>query len=180
MTTNSTEISVDRYTGRVKWFNKKSGFGFITILDGEKAEKDVFAHYTSIRVNGDKYKFLVEGEYVQFNLVETKNENHEFQAGDITGISGGKLMCDTINEARAARYSRSDTSSPDSDVNEPVQAPRSVRPPAQSRYRARGEGPRENDDGWTYAAKTKRVPSSSGKKDAAASRRTNGNGNSTR
>ena len=39
-------MSTDRLTGIVKWFNNKSGYGFISTLDDEK--KDVFVHYTSI------------------------------------------------------------------------------------------------------------------------------------
>ena len=33
-------------TGKVKWFNAEKGYGFITTDEG----KDVFVHYSSIRV----------------------------------------------------------------------------------------------------------------------------------
>ena len=36
-----------RLQGRVKWFNNKSGYGFISTL-GEDS-KDIFAHYSGIR-----------------------------------------------------------------------------------------------------------------------------------
>ncbi len=30
----------ERFTGRVKWFNNKAGYGFITVTDGSKAGSD--------------------------------------------------------------------------------------------------------------------------------------------
>ena len=81
----SSDKEVQRLTGMVKWFNNKSGFGFITVCsDGEFAGKDIFAHYSSIRVTNSQYKYLVQGEYVDFNLVKSENEKHEFHAIDIS------------------------------------------------------------------------------------------------
>lgn len=51
--------------GRVKWFNTKKGYGFITREDNDE---DIFVHYTSI--SGDGYRALEKGEDVQFELVE--------------------------------------------------------------------------------------------------------------
>lgn len=82
-------------TGRVKWFNNKSGFGFITVCDGIHKGKDIFAHFSAIRGESSQYKYLVQGEYVEFSLVKSENEQHEYNAADITGIMGGILMCDT-------------------------------------------------------------------------------------
>lgn len=52
-------------TGKVKWFNNEKGFGFIEHKEGE----DIFVHYTSIMTEG--FKTLVEGQYVEFDLVQT-------------------------------------------------------------------------------------------------------------
>ena len=52
-------------TGTVKWFNDSKGFGFITPDDGGK---DVFAHHSSIQMNG--YKSLKEGQKVSFDVVQ--------------------------------------------------------------------------------------------------------------
>ena len=82
-------------TGRVKWFNNKSGFGFITVCDGPHKGKDIFAHFSAIRGESSQYKYLVQGEYLEFNLVKSESEQHEYNAADITGIMGGILMCDT-------------------------------------------------------------------------------------
>ena len=50
---NSSTPSFDgtRYTGRVKWFNNRAGFGFVTVLDGPQKGEDVFAHHSGIEVN---------------------------------------------------------------------------------------------------------------------------------
>ena len=91
---------VQRLTGMVKWFNNKSGFGFITVYsDGDFKGKDIFAHYSSIRVTNSQYKYLVQGEYVDFNLSRSENEKHEYHAMDITGVMNGPILCETRRQA---------------------------------------------------------------------------------
>lgn len=51
--------------GKVKWFNNEKGFGFIEYKEGS----DIFVHYSAILTEG--FKTLVEGQYVEFDLVET-------------------------------------------------------------------------------------------------------------
>lgn len=51
--------------GKVKWFNNSKGYGFI---ENEKGD-DIFIHYSAILSTG--YKTLVEGQFVEFELVET-------------------------------------------------------------------------------------------------------------
>jgi CspA family cold shock protein len=48
--------------GRVKWFNEKKGFGFISKDDGN----DVFVHFSAIRRDG--FKSLDEGDEVEFEV----------------------------------------------------------------------------------------------------------------
>jgi len=92
----SATQETQRLTGMVKWFNNKSGFGFITVRsEGEFAGKDIFAHYSAIRVTNAQYKYLVQGEYVDFNLSRSDNENHEYNAMDITGVLDGPILCET-------------------------------------------------------------------------------------
>jgi CspA family cold shock protein len=50
--------------GKVKWFNTRKGYGFISTEDGT----DIFVHYSSI--SGDGYRALSEGDSVSFDIVE--------------------------------------------------------------------------------------------------------------
>ena len=52
-------------TGIIKWFNDSKGYGFI---QADNTDKDIFVHYSAIQ--GDGFKSLVEGQRVQFELVE--------------------------------------------------------------------------------------------------------------
>ena len=95
------------HTGKVKWFNNKSGYGFITFIDkSEHDGKDVFAHHSSLKIKNELYKFLVEGEYVHFEIEPIENKNHEFQAINITGINGHELMCEVRNRSKTFKVSR--------------------------------------------------------------------------
>lgn len=51
-------------TGTVKWYNDAKGYGFLTC----DSLPEVFVHYTAIQ--GDGFKTLVEGQPVQFELIE--------------------------------------------------------------------------------------------------------------
>lgn len=96
MSYEEEKSNLSRLCGMVKWFNNKSGFGFITVrTEGEFAQKDIFVHYSSIRVSSPQYKYLVQGEYVEFTLNRVTDSKHEYQAIDITGIMGGNIMCET-------------------------------------------------------------------------------------
>ena len=96
-----SDIQQQRYIGMVKWFNNKTGYGFITAVgDADPyTGKDIFVHYKSIRSDGtnddSNYKYLVQGEYVQFHVARPENEKHEFHAVDITGLYDGPTMCET-------------------------------------------------------------------------------------
>lgn len=151
--TSPLVTSSDRLVGRVKWFNNKAGYGFITVSDGDRAGSDVFVHHSGVMVGNEQYKYLVQGEYVSFKLDHTPGGKHEYQAGEVSGINGGKLMCETRREFRQTRvsYGKSDEegeSEPQTQVEE-VRPPRSSRPPrVEGAPRARGSGPREGSE-WT-------------------------------
>lgn len=51
-------------TGRVRWFNKAKGFGFI-VEDG-RPEVDIFLHHSAIQVAG--FRELEEGQRVLFTV----------------------------------------------------------------------------------------------------------------
>jgi CspA family cold shock protein len=153
VSTPAVSSSSERFTGRVKWFNNKAGYGFITVTDGSKSGTDVFVHHSSIKVDSEQYKYLVQGEYVDFSLSDTKTQNHEFQAGEVCGIKGGKLMCET---RRDSRVSRSQYRATQPEASEPVKMPRAVSAPKEqkSQRTPRGQGPQEGGE-WTYVAKAR-------------------------
>jgi len=107
---NDDKAPVSRLTGRVKWFNNKTGFGFITALtesDSVKKDSDVFVHHSAIKVAQEQYRYLVQGEYIEFVLSKltasgAAESKHEFQAVDVSGVKGGKLICETRWDAKAS------------------------------------------------------------------------------
>lgn len=152
--------------GRVKWFNNKSGFGFITLVGENEIESDIFVHHSAIQVDSEQYKYLVQGEYVEFKLIKMTEGKHEYQAGSVSGIKGGKLMCVTRREFRETRTNYKVESGEETEVRPPTKSyvPKSVAPP-----RVRGPGPREGAQGtgtqgtgaeWTYVVKNNKPPDS--------------------
>jgi CspA family cold shock protein len=103
-----TSTNVSRSVGRVKWFNNKAGYGFVTC-----DEKDIFVHHSAIQVDNQQYKYLVQGEYVHFDLIKTTSSDHELQASDVTGINRGKLMCETRLEFKTSQKDREQEPRPD-------------------------------------------------------------------
>ena len=102
-TPHAGDTSSERLTGRVKWFNNRAGFGFVTVMEGEKKDEDIFVHHSGILVNNEQYKYLVQGEYVSFSLRESDNDDHPYQAGQVRGVLEGWLMCETRNANRSSR-----------------------------------------------------------------------------
>lgn len=97
--------------GRVKWFNNRAGYGFITIVKSDNEDvvgKEIFAHHSGINVSDEQYKYLMQGEYVEFVLSTATEGEHEFQAVNINGIAGGKLMCETRAEIKQLRAENDD------------------------------------------------------------------------
>ena len=64
-------------TGKVKWFDSKKGYGFITSEDG----KEVFVHFSGIVTDG--FKSLNEGQKV---AVELGNGAKGEQAVNVTVV----------------------------------------------------------------------------------------------
>ena len=148
--TSADSSSSERLQGRVKWFNARAGYGFITVSDGERQGTDVFVHHTGLTVTKEQYKYLVQGEYVDFVWCETPDGDHEYQAGDVRGVGGNMLMCETRQANRETRQERGqergETRSSNREERRPV--------------RVRGEGPREGEE-WMLVRR--KVPTGSGK-----------------
>jgi cold shock CspA family protein len=133
--------SVDRHMGRVKWFNNKAGYGFITATrDG--TETDIFVHHSDVMVVNEQYKYLVQGEYVEFIIISTEEGPHKFKASSVSGINGGKLMCETRNEFRQMK------------TDQPTSSSRATSNPS---FREASSMPTESTQPWKFAQKTPRV-----------------------
>lgn len=151
--TSTSVTESEKFIGCVKWFNNKEGYGFITIKEGNKSGTDIFVHHSSINVENQQYKYLVQGEYVEFKLATMENSKHQFQASQVSGINSGKLMCETRREFKISRTNYKtvtvdrNSSQPNVEgvpqvettdvIEEKVKMPRQARP-----SRVRGEGPR--------------------------------------
>ncbi len=132
------------FVGRVKWFNNKAGYGFVTVVGGERSEEDIFVHHSGIRVAAEQYKYLVQGEYVSFKLRHSENASHPYQATELRGVGGGMLMCETRNEARQTRgRGEEEGADPQSYRERPRRNYNSG-----GRVRVHGGGPREGET-WT-------------------------------
>ena len=162
---STVTTSAESFTGRVKWFNNKAGYGFITITDGVRSGTDVFVHHSAISVANEQYKYLVQGEYVEFELSDVKTGSHEFQAANVGGIKSGQLMCETRHEFKLSRTAHKSSKVASSVVVEQpqptVQAQAEAPKPKQravpsKQYKSRGEGPRSdtnNGSSWTVVGK---------------------------
>lgn len=132
------------YQGRVKWFNNKAGYGFVTVIEGadsaDNIGTDIFAHHSAIRVSEEQYKYLVQGEYIEFSISPVESTaDYKYQAVDVKGMKGGKLLCETRNEARA---------------NMPQRTHNTSQGRGRQQSRPRGTGPRANmdeTDEWSMA-----------------------------
>lgn len=157
--TNASE----RFTGRVKWFNNKAGYGFISITDGAQAGADVFVHHSAIGVSREQYKYLVQGEYISFTLSPTQNDIHKFQATNVLGINGGKLMCETRREFKMSRSTYNKDKVEES--TEPVKMPRQPKPPTSApsnnakprQYKQRQPKTTQQSGDWSPVVKGKRT-----------------------
>jgi len=71
--------TTDALLGKVKWFDKTKGYGFIVRDDGGS---DVFVHFTSLHWRGRGRRSLAEDEPVEFTLQEDGKAEH------VTGPAG--------------------------------------------------------------------------------------------
>ena len=88
----------NRIIGRVKWFNNRAGYGFITLLEGEKKGEDVFAHHSSIVVN-DTDEILLstdKGSIMRCAVKEIRIAGRNTQGVRIKKLSGTEKVVSVI------------------------------------------------------------------------------------
>ena len=90
----------ETFIGRIKWFNNKKGFGFLSNCE---TNEDVFVHHTGIKLGEEAlnssvniFKTVIEGEYVSYQKKMDKEQRSV--AKNVTGIMGGPLLCENVNK----------------------------------------------------------------------------------
>ena len=93
--------------GSIKWFDTKKGFGFLTDIENNN---DVFVHYSSIHTSDEVYKVLYEGEYVSYT--HKFDDQKRTVTDKVTGVNGGKLLCENEYFKKLHNNRRSNRSVP--------------------------------------------------------------------
>lgn len=99
-----------RHVARVKWFDNTLSYGFATVTSGEHAGRDIFVHQSNILTLAQGiYRTLRMGEYIEFNIEESAENNHRYQAIAVTGPGAGQLMCESNPRRPRTFQPRNDT-----------------------------------------------------------------------
>merc|ERR1711965_407545 len=75
---------MEKQTGKVKWFDPKKGFGFVTPNQGGE---DVFVHQSQIKSGG--FRTLSEDMEIEFDI--ERDQNGKLSAKNVTGPGGAAI-----------------------------------------------------------------------------------------
>ena len=109
-----------RFFGIIKWFDKYKGYGFIKKLswngddragvEQRETSNDYFVHHSQINIHTqrDHFRYLIAGEYVEFNVTHMKpntdrTNRRTIMASDVTGIFRNTLMYQCVHQQQLER-----------------------------------------------------------------------------
>ena len=145
------------------WFDS---IHFLLHLTGEKTIQPIFDNDIVCLFNGEIYNYkeilpeaksdvyIIVDVYkkygkefvkyldVEFVIIFTEEGPHKFKASEVSGINGGKLMCETRNEFRQMK------------TDQPTSSSRATSNPS---FREASSMPTESTQPWKFAQKTPRV-----------------------
>ena len=84
---SENEVSVETKTsGRVKGLATSRDMDLSRVMDGDKADGRCICSPLALKTDEQLYKYLVLGEYVEFDWSEVSDKDaHQWQASNVTG-----------------------------------------------------------------------------------------------
>merc|ERR1711865_311203 len=83
----------EKQTGKVKWFDPKKGFGFVT---PDQGGEDVFVHQSQIKSEG--FRTLSENMEIEFDI--ERDQNGKLSAKNVTGPQGASIVPEMHSQGR--------------------------------------------------------------------------------
>ena len=100
MSSDSETAPEERQTGCVKWFNNKAGYGFLTTSEGETRVTTFSCTTVLSRYPKSSTNILYKVSTLVLLKSLPRTRNMHFKQGNVTGVGGHKLMCETRNAMR--------------------------------------------------------------------------------
>lgn len=99
-----------RVRGKVKWFNNKLGYGFISHRPKPNIENDIFVHWSNLMLPEHDFHTLFKDELVEFEIQKCLNGPKSIQAcrvsgPNLTSLKVAKLKGHSTNHHTSSKFS---------------------------------------------------------------------------